>query len=77
MSWKRIKQKQDPDWVEYHKKAETTKFGKVNMKLWVNFNGDHCFVAVSKKDGSRHTPCIDAHSMDNAKEQAEKWAMNN
>ena len=70
MTWKQIKQPEDPDWVEWHKEIliEVTL-----LKVWQR--GDGFFQAsITYPSTLRSVRVLDATTIEAAKLEAEKWA---
>ena len=69
MTWKQIKQPEDPDWVEWHSIVDV----KVTiLKVWQRMDG--LFQASIDSGGLRGTKVLEATTIESAKIEAEHWA---
>jgi len=76
MTWKQIKQPEDPDWVEWHKEITIFKWDverKFMLKVWQNMDG-YFSVAMVDKNNYRMVKALGSTTIESAKSEAEKWA---
>ena len=78
MTWKQIKQPEDPDWVEWHKEIAIPTRGLNILKLWhrmgcARMNG-YFSASITDLSGHRCIKILQATTIESAKTEAEQWA---
>jgi len=73
MTWKQIKQPEDPEWVEWHKEIKTL-FDDLNiLRIWHRTDG-YFIASITDLSGDRAMKALEATTIESAKIEAEQWA---
>lgn len=76
MTWERVINPYDPDWLEFHIYHKWTKNnGNVQLRIWFSDSGDWHARAINQ-DGSYAMTRLEAKTLEDAEKEAADWSFN-